>query len=315
MIRRYVFWWWTCRDCNKPSERSWARQVVSAPAFVSEQELLKTEFGNDFLLRFGILHGCFAVFGRIWSAVGNISLLRGRRSGPFDEAELCLLRFLMPHLETATRLSERFARLRSESEARRVALDQMALGVIFLDAKGNVLSMNEAATNIFLQNDQSITLRHARLYAQNPSEDKKLQGLIYKACQTGRTLSDSGGGTLVVSKKHSPGVVHVLVGPAFDRQGSNSNGPVAVVFIADPGARIHPPNEILHGLYGLTPAECRLALLLGSGRSLCEIAQMLNLCRSTVKSQLDAIFVKTGTRRQSQLMRMLVLLPQQSYRG
>jgi len=27
MIRRYVFWWWTCRDSNKPSGRSWARQL------------------------------------------------------------------------------------------------------------------------------------------------------------------------------------------------------------------------------------------------------------------------------------------------
>ena len=27
MIRRYVFWWWTCRDTNKPSGRSWARQL------------------------------------------------------------------------------------------------------------------------------------------------------------------------------------------------------------------------------------------------------------------------------------------------
>ena len=27
MIRRYVFLWWTCRDSNKPSGRSWARQL------------------------------------------------------------------------------------------------------------------------------------------------------------------------------------------------------------------------------------------------------------------------------------------------
>ena len=27
MIRRYAFWWWTSRDSNKPSARSWARQL------------------------------------------------------------------------------------------------------------------------------------------------------------------------------------------------------------------------------------------------------------------------------------------------
>ena len=27
MIRRFAFWWYTCRDRNKPSAREWARQL------------------------------------------------------------------------------------------------------------------------------------------------------------------------------------------------------------------------------------------------------------------------------------------------
>jgi hypothetical protein len=27
MVRRLVFWWLTCRDRNRPSERAWARQL------------------------------------------------------------------------------------------------------------------------------------------------------------------------------------------------------------------------------------------------------------------------------------------------
>jgi hypothetical protein len=27
MIRRYAFWWYTCRDHNKPSARSWAKEL------------------------------------------------------------------------------------------------------------------------------------------------------------------------------------------------------------------------------------------------------------------------------------------------
>jgi len=30
MIRRYVFWWFTCRDSNKPSGRSWARGSLAS---------------------------------------------------------------------------------------------------------------------------------------------------------------------------------------------------------------------------------------------------------------------------------------------
>ena len=27
MIRRYILWWVTCRDRNKPSSRDWAKQL------------------------------------------------------------------------------------------------------------------------------------------------------------------------------------------------------------------------------------------------------------------------------------------------
>jgi hypothetical protein len=36
MIRRYVFWWWTCRDSNKPLGRSWARQLGISHTWLHE---------------------------------------------------------------------------------------------------------------------------------------------------------------------------------------------------------------------------------------------------------------------------------------
>ena len=31
IVRRYAFWWFTCRDRNKPSGRDWARQLGISP--------------------------------------------------------------------------------------------------------------------------------------------------------------------------------------------------------------------------------------------------------------------------------------------
>jgi DNA-binding CsgD family transcriptional regulator len=42
------------------------------------------------------------------------------------------------------------------------------------------------------------------------------------------------------------------------------------------------------------------------GRSPTEIAGMLNLSKNTLKSQLASIYGKTGTSRQSQLVRLLL---------
>ena len=59
-------------------------------------------------------------------------------------------------------------------------------------------------------------------------------------------------------------------------------------------------------LYGLTPAECRVALLLSDGRAPQEIAKMVGVTQNTVRSQIKSIFSKTGVRRQGELIQLLL---------
>ncbi len=61
--------------------------------------------------------------------------------------------------------------------------------------------------------------------------------------------------------------------------------------------------------YKLTPAECRLALLLAQGKALCRVAGQLGVSVSTVKSQARAIYLKTGVVRQTELICLLTQLP------
>ena len=44
MVRRLVFWWLTCRDRNRPSERAWARQLGVSHTWL--QKLVR-EFNAD----------------------------------------------------------------------------------------------------------------------------------------------------------------------------------------------------------------------------------------------------------------------------
>lgn len=65
------------------------------------------------------------------------------------------------------------------------------------------------------------------------------------------------------------------------------------------------PNK-LRALYSLTPAELRLCEHLVQGRSLAEAADLLSVKSSTVASQIKSCMAKTGTQRQSDLMRLLI---------
>lgn len=58
--------------------------------------------------------------------------------------------------------------------------------------------------------------------------------------------------------------------------------------------------------FGLTRAEARLALALAAGRSLAEAAELFGRKLSTIRSQLQQIFAKTGASRQAELVVLLL---------
>ncbi|TRO96309.1 helix-turn-helix transcriptional regulator [Glycocaulis profundi] len=55
-------------------------------------------------------------------------------------------------------------------------------------------------------------------------------------------------------------------------------------------------------MFGLTPAEARLAVQLAAGNTLAEIAETNGVNISTLRAQLRAVYAKTGTSKQSELV-------------
>jgi DNA-binding CsgD family transcriptional regulator len=75
--------------------------------------------------------------------------------------------------------------------------------------------------------------------------------------------------------------------------------------IVDLGELPAPTAEVLNALFGLSAAEARLAQLLARGESVESAARALDVKPTTARSQLAAIFEKTGTRRQAKLVALL----------
>jgi DNA-binding CsgD family transcriptional regulator len=75
--------------------------------------------------------------------------------------------------------------------------------------------------------------------------------------------------------------------------------------------RSAPPvdEQVLATAFDLSPAECRIALLLAEGLTQKEIAAHVGVQHDTVRKQLQSIFQKTATRRQPDLLRLLLNLP------
>ena len=119
------------------------------------------------------------------------------------------------------------------------------------------------------------------------------------------------GGALVLQRPSMRKGYSVLVTPV--RGGNNfdvgKRKPGAFVFISDPEQNHKPPTEVLCNLYGLTPAEARIAAEIVNGRNVSEISETFAISPNTIKSQLKQIFSKTETQGQSDLIRLILRSP------
>jgi DNA-binding CsgD family transcriptional regulator len=82
-----------------------------------------------------------------------------------------------------------------------------------------------------------------------------------------------------------------------------------VLQITDPLARAMPDPAILADAFDLSPSEAILAADLLAGLSVAEAAVKRGRSVATVRTHLAAVLAKTGTARQSDLVRLLSRLP------
>jgi DNA-binding CsgD family transcriptional regulator len=72
------------------------------------------------------------------------------------------------------------------------------------------------------------------------------------------------------------------------------------------GPKPGPPAAILARTFCLTPSEAKLACVIARGASPYSAARELHISKETARNQLKAVFAKTGTHRQSELVALLL---------
>src|SRR5205823_1921451 len=96
----------------------------------------------------------------------------------------------------------------------------------------------------------------------------------------------------------------LLLSPLPGSEGCD--GPSAIVFAADPAGAAPPTPVQLRHHFGLTAAEAALAVDIIRGQGLKACAKRLGISDPTARTQLQHIFEKTATRRQAELVRLLI---------
>jgi DNA-binding CsgD family transcriptional regulator len=97
-----------------------------------------------------------------------------------------------------------------------------------------------------------------------------------------------------------PATLHALM-PAADARSAHL---LFTIFETSPAADIDA--TLLVTMFDLTPAEARLTALIARGLSTAQCARRLNVKTSTLRTQLSAIYEKTGAGGKADLVRIVV---------
>ncbi len=236
----------------------------------------------------------------------NLSL-RTRELGRFlAPGEMQTLKQLIPHLQRVLQLEQRLAQSQNLRAASEEALDRLQIGVLVVDAKGEIQLVNQRAAAIIDLAD-GLRIVQGQLHTARSDNTKVLHQLIHQAIQTTTAQGTGAGGFLHVSRPSGLRPFQLLITP-MTRQAlwESSPAPAALVFVTDPEREDDVPAQILQRLYGLTHAESEMAILMSQGHGLAYAADHLQVTLNTAKSHQRQIFAKTGVHRQAELVRLLL---------
>lgn len=186
-------------------------------------------------------------------------------------------------------------------------LDGSARAVVLVDRTARVTWMNRAAGLLTAARD-GVVLEDGELRASTGTDTLRLRALLGEAVGTSNESGTVAGGTMVIGRGGLRRPLVATVAPLTRHSAffSSDNQPAAVVILSDPDSHAIPDEPTLRDLLGRTPAEAWLVRLLSQGLTLDEAADRLGLRVATVRTRIKTIFEKTGTRRQAELVRLVL---------
>jgi DNA-binding CsgD family transcriptional regulator len=181
-------------------------------------------------------------------------------------------------------------------------LDRSPTAIVLLDGYKRVVFANERAASLHVRAD-GISLCPSGIALLRAHDNAKLQSLIARAlaaneaaCRSMRALRSPG--------KRPYGLLVAAVSTQ-SRHGPAPRPAVCIV-IADPDGENALPIDRLQDAFDLTEAEGRLAARLAAGEGLQSAAHSLGITYGTARARLAEIFQKTQTRRQGELINLLL---------
>jgi DNA-binding CsgD family transcriptional regulator len=275
--------------------------AVTRAALMSDEDFVRSEIYNEIVKPQNGFHAVYARRAGPWSSF-VFAVCRPPLADAFESAETATMQSLLPHLTTAVELHQRLQIADRRQLVLARALDQLNVGVILTDASARPSFVNACAVRIVTESG-ALKLDDAGLAATTQLATRQLREAILAASADTAIKSRE---LRLQQPSHRLPLLLTLV-PIFrlDPTVPGVRAPRVAIFIKEPGAVPAIDRDAVGETFRLTRRETDVAILLGGGLSLDQIAAKLGLGVGTVRHHLKRTFDKSGAHTQAALVALV----------
>jgi len=285
--------------------RNFVGRFGLASEVLPDSAVADTDYYHDFMKPLG-LAACGPMGHTVAMEEGRpsavIALFKREGERPWRSRDCALGDLLVPHLARAYELRQRAHQTSALAEA----LDRLPTGVMLLDARGHVVLRNRSADRI-LELEDGLMIHEGVPRAVRAADNSVLQQMIRQVLDAHTAGRTTDGNVMALTRPSGRRAFPLMMSSLLSAgPGHTLHDALAVLYITDVEGQMLQRSEPLRKLYALTQAEVELVELLCDGWSLEEAASHRGVTMNTARSQLKQIFFKTGTSRQSELVRLVL---------
>ncbi len=252
------------------------RKATLVCEVMPQDQLERTEFFNDFLMKDGLHHGInlYAYDGD--QNIGDLRIWRVQHRPAFGKHEALLLDNVLPYFRNALRNARIMARAHGIEGFWRQLLENMHVALFLFDADGSLLYENSEA-------------REMEGCLSDVRGSSSFSDYIRSVLKENRLETEWGPFSLSILRTVSP----------------QDSRPVTAV-MAHRSKPKRMDADSLRRRHHLTSREVEICMLVHKGLTDPEIASVLNIAYSTVRTHLNNLFTKLDVTTRSELIYILL---------
>ncbi|MBD1546426.1 helix-turn-helix transcriptional regulator [Roseibium aggregatum] len=281
--------------------------IVQTAHTISPQEMEKTDFYDEFCREnIHINRATGIILHRQGADSAFVAANFPKEFSDEDEARANdVMRFLRPHFQGAFKLLLEVRKREVNTARYGFWLEQIPTPAFVVDGGRRLIHMNTLAEQTLKRDDALTTSPGAVLTSSDILVRKRIEDAIGRAQATSSPVGPvflrgpgQRGSFFFVLPVRPEGQVHPSLAPFL-----GPRMPFLVTYF-NPEDRPKTAQGVLAGALGVTERESALLQELIYGSSLREAADRLGIAYNTARNQLASVHTKTGTRSQSDVVRM-----------